>query len=194
MRVLVVYASRYGATQEIAERIAATLRRQSLDATVQSAKHADDPVGYDAAVIGSAAYYFHWMKAATEFVRRNRDALTSRPVWLFSSGPLGTEAKDAQGRDVRAATEPKEIAEFRETIRPRDHRVFFGALDPSKLGFAHRLLMRLPANRGNALFPVGDFRDWGDVEAWANRIAQALKASADDAPCRADLPELSTVR
>ena len=194
MRVLVVYASRYGATQEIAERIAATLRRQSLDATVQSAKHANDPVGYDAAVIGSAAYYFHWMKAATEFVRRNRDTLTSRPVWLFSSGPLGTEAKDAQGRDVRAATEPKEIAEFRETIRPRDHRVFFGALDPSKLGFAHRLLMRLPANRGNALFPVGDFRDWGDVEAWANRIAQALKASADDAPCRADLPELSTVR
>jgi menaquinone-dependent protoporphyrinogen IX oxidase len=33
MRVLVVYASRYGATHEIAERIAATLRQQSLDAT-----------------------------------------------------------------------------------------------------------------------------------------------------------------
>lgn len=36
MRVLVVYASRYGATQEIAERIAATLCQQSLDATEQS--------------------------------------------------------------------------------------------------------------------------------------------------------------
>src|SRR5271167_1526520 len=194
MRVLVVYASRYGATQEIAERIAATLRKQNLDATVQSAKHADDPVGYDAAVIGSAAYYFHWMKPATEFLRRNRDTLTSRPVWLFSSGPLGTEATDAQGRDVRAATEPKEIAEVRETIRPREHLVFFGALEPSKLGFAHRLLMRLPANSSNALFPVGDFRDWSDVEAWANRIAQALKASADDTQCHADLPELSIVR
>jgi len=194
MRVLVVYASRYGATQEIAERIAATLREQGLEATVQPAKHADDPADYDAAVIGSAAYYFHWMKPAAEFVRRNRDTLTSRPVWLFSSGPLGTEAKDAQGRDVRAATEPKEIAEFRETIRPRDHRVFFGALIPSKLRFDHRLLLKLPANRDNALFPVGDFRDWSDVEAWANRIAQALKASAENAPCRADLPELSTVR
>ena len=194
MRVLVVYASRYGATQEIAERVAATLREQGLETTVQPAKHADDPAGYDAAVIGSAAYYFHWMKPATEFVRRNCVTLTSRPVWLFSSGPLGTEAKDAQGRDVRAATEPKEIAEFKETIRPRDHRVFFGALIPSKLKFAHRLLLKLPANRDNALFPVGDFRDWSDVEAWANRIAQALKAFADDSPCRADLPELSTVR
>jgi menaquinone-dependent protoporphyrinogen oxidase len=194
MRVLVVYASRYGATQEIAKRIAATLREQGLEAMVQPANHADDPADYDAAVIGSAAYYFHWMKSAAAFVRRNRDTLTSRPVWLFSSGPLGTEAKDTQGRDVRAVTEPKEIAEFRETIRPKDHRVFFGALDPSKLGFAHRLLMKLPANRENALFPVGDFRDWNDVEAWANRIAQALKASADDTQCRANLPELSIVR
>jgi len=193
MRVLIVYASRYGATQEIAERIADTLRKQGLEITVQPANHADDPVHYDAAVIGSAAYYFHWMKPATEFVRRNCDALTRRPVWLFSSGPLGTETKDAQGRDVLAVTEPKEIAEFRETIRPKEHRVFFGALDPSKLGFAHRLLLKIPANRDNALFPVGDFRDWNAVEAWANRIAQALKASADDAPCRADLHELSTV-
>jgi menaquinone-dependent protoporphyrinogen oxidase len=193
MRVLVVYASRYGATQEIAERIAATLRQQSLDATVQSAKRADDPVGYDAAVIGSAAYYFHWMKPATEFVRRNCDALTRRPVWLFSSGPLGTETKDAQGRDVLAVTEPKEIAEFRKIIRPKGHRVFFGALDPSKLGFTHRLLLKLPANRDNALFPVGDFRDWNEVEGWANSIAKTLKIAADTL-CHADLPELSIVR
>jgi menaquinone-dependent protoporphyrinogen oxidase len=193
MRVLVVYASRYGATQEIAERIAATLRQQSLDATVQSAKRADDPVSYDAAVIGSAAYYFHWMKPATEFVRRNCDALTRRPVWLFSSGPLGTETKDAQGRDVLAVTEPKEIAEFRKIIRPKGHRVFFGALDPSKLGFTHRLLLKLPANRDNALFPVGDFRDWNEVEGWANSIAKTLKIAADTL-CHADLPELSIVR
>ncbi|MFI5248132.1 MAG: flavodoxin domain-containing protein, partial [Nitrospirales bacterium] len=97
MRVLVVYASRYGATQEIAERIAATLREQGLETTVQPARNSNDPAGYDAAVIGSAAYYFHWMKPATEFVRRNSVTLTSRPVWLFSSGPLGTEAKEAQG-------------------------------------------------------------------------------------------------
>ena len=116
MRVLVVYASRYGATQEIAERIAATLRQQSLEATVQPANHADDPAGYDAAVIGSAAYYFHWMKPATEFVRRNRDALAHRPVWLFSSGPLGTEAKDAQGRDKRAVSRTE-----RDRRVSRDH-------------------------------------------------------------------------
>ncbi len=193
MRVLVVYASRYGATQEIAERIAATLRQQSLEASVQAANHADDPAGYDAAVIGSAVYYFRWMKSATDFVRRNRNALAARPVWLFSSGPLGTEANDDQGRDKRTVPEPKEIAELKETIRPRDHRVFFGVLDPKKLGFTHRLMLKLPVNRDNAIFPVGDFRDWNDVEAWASGIAQVLKASADDS-CHSDLLGSSTGR
>src|SRR5208337_274714 len=186
MRVLVVYASRYGATQGIAERIAATLRQQGLEVTVRPVQHADDPKGYDAAVIGSAAYYFHWMRRATEFVQRNHDALADKPVWLFSSGPLGTEAKDAQGRDLCVLTEPKEITEFKETVKPRDHRVFFGALHANKLGFTHRLIMKLPANRDNAMFPEGDFRNWGEIEAWAGSIAQALKAPADDARSHAD--------
>lgn len=176
MRVLVVYASRYGATQGIAERIAATLRQQGVETTLQPAQRADDPKGYDAAVIGSAAYYFRWMKPATEFVQRNHETLATMPVWLFSSGPLGTESKDAQGRDVCEVTVPKEIAEIRDAIKPRDHRVFFGALHANKLGFTHRLLLKMPANRDNAIFPEGDFRNWGDIEAWAMSIADALKA------------------
>jgi menaquinone-dependent protoporphyrinogen oxidase len=176
MRVLVVYASRYGATQGIAERIADTLRRQGIEATVESAQQAPDPASYDAAVIGSAAYFFRWMKPATEFVRHNADSLAKLPVWLFSSGPLGTKDKDAQGRDLCAVLEPKEIAEFRESVKPRDHRVFFGVMDASKLGFLHRLIYKLPANRDNAMFPQGDFRNWAGIEDWASNIAEALKA------------------
>jgi menaquinone-dependent protoporphyrinogen oxidase len=176
MRVLIAYASLYGATQGIAERIAATLRRQGVEATVESARQAGDPAGYDAAIIGSAAYYFHWMKPATKFVRRNSKALASRPVWLFSSGPLGNKAQDDQGRDFCEILEPKEIAEFRGTVEPREHRVFFGAMDGSKLGFWHRLIYKLPANRDGALFPYGDFRNWDEIDAWAGSIAQALKA------------------
>jgi len=176
MRVLVAYASRYGATQGIAERIAATLRQQGHEAIVEAAEKADDPAAYDAAVIGSAAYMFHWMKAATKFVQGNAGALASRPVWLFSSGPLGTKEKDGQGRNLCEFLEPKEIAEFRTTFKPRDHRVFFGAMDSSKLGFLHRLIYKMPANRDNAMFPQGDFRNWVEIEAWAGSIAQSLTA------------------
>jgi len=175
MRVLIVYASRYGATQGIAERIAATLRQHGLEATVEAARQAGDPDGYDAAVIGSAAYMFHWMKQATKFVRRNSKALANRPVWLFSSGPLGNKAQDDQGRDFCEVLEPKEIAEFRGAVKPRNHKVFFGALDAGKLGFCHRLVYKLPANRDDALFPQGDFRNWPAIDAWAGSIVQTLK-------------------
>lgn len=176
MRVLVAYASRYGATQGIAERIGAALRQRGLEATVEAARQAGDPAGYDAAVIGSAAYMFHWMKPAAKFVRRNSKTLANRPVWLFSSGPLGSKAQDAQGRNQCEVLQPTEIAEFRETVRPRGHRVFFGALDAGKLGFFHRLIYKMPANRDKSFLPDGDFRDWAAIDAWANSIAEALKA------------------
>jgi Flavodoxin domain len=103
-----------------------------------------------------------WQSEAREFVRRNRAVLASRPVWLFSSGPLGTEPTDAQGRDLTVAAEPKELAEFTEVIHPRGHRVFFGVLDPGRLGLGERAIRNLPTVR--ALLPEGDFRDWAQIE------------------------------
>jgi len=93
MRVLIAYASRYGTTKGIAERIAATLRLQGLDAIVEAVGKAGDPAGYDAVVIGSAAYFFRWMKDAKSFVLRYAGPLANRPVWLFSSGPLAVRLK-----------------------------------------------------------------------------------------------------
>jgi menaquinone-dependent protoporphyrinogen oxidase len=119
------------------------------------------------------------MKRATKFVRRNCAVLAQHPVWLFSSGPLGTKTIDDQGRDIRTVTVPKEIAEFQEAIHPRDHRVFFGALLATKLGLLHRLIFNMPANKDHALLPTGDFRDWNDIDAWAGEIAEALQAPAD---------------
>jgi menaquinone-dependent protoporphyrinogen oxidase len=119
-------------------------------------------------VIGIAIYMMHWVKEAVEFVWRNRAVLANRPVWLFSSGPLGSDTSTSDPK-----LEPKEIAEFRETINPRGHRIFFGALDGSKLGFAHQMTRKLPAAR--ASLPEGDLRNWNDIEAWARTIAQALE-------------------
>ncbi|HAW10057.1 MAG TPA: hypothetical protein DCX12_03090, partial [Chloroflexi bacterium] len=95
--VLVAYASRHGFTQGIADRLATALRASGRTVDERPLASVGDLSGYDAFVIGSAAYVGQWLPPATEFVRRNRDALAARPLWLFSSGPLGTEAKDAQG-------------------------------------------------------------------------------------------------
>ena len=172
MSTLVVYASKHGATQGIAERIAAKLGEAGQEAEARPVEAVDHLIGYDAFVVGSAVYAAHWQKEASAFVRRNRAVLASRPVWLFSSGPLGTEATDAKGRDLTVAAEPKEIAEFEGAIGPKGHRVFFGALDPGKLGFSERAIRKLPAAR--TMLPEGDFRDWTEIDAWASDIAHDL--------------------
>jgi menaquinone-dependent protoporphyrinogen oxidase len=174
MHVLVAYASRHGATQGIAERIADTLRVAGLDAEARPAASVKSVVGYDAFVIGSAAYMFHWLKEAAGLVRRNRAALAEKPVWLFSSGPLGTEPLNEKGQDQKVAAVPKEIAELIEAVHARDHHVFFGAYEKDRkpIGFAERAMSLMPAAR-DAL-PAGDFRDWPEIEAWAADIAREL--------------------
>ncbi len=174
MKILVTYASRHGSTKEIAERIAAKLHAAALD--LPENRDQPDLVAYDAFVIGSAAYMGHWLGDATAFVRQYAGLLSKSPVWLFSSGPLGTEETDDKGRDLRTTSEPEEIAEFRDLIHPRDHRVFFGALDPSRLGVRDSLIRVIPPAR--RLLPEGDFRDWSDVDGWAASIAAELAAAA----------------
>ena len=178
MKVLVAYASKAGSTKGIAEFIGEKLRERGVTADVQETRSIKRAEDYDAFVVGSAVYMFHWIKEAKQFVLKNRTLLASRPVWLFSSGPVGLQKTDSKGRDLLDVTisGPKEIGELTEAAKPRDHRVFFGALYSDRVGGAmgltYRLMRRSKAVRES--MPDGDYRDWKDIEAWANGIADAL--------------------
>ncbi len=175
MNVLVAYASRHGSTTGIAERISARLHAAGFETTCSSVGEVGSLKTYDAFVIGSAAYMFHWLKEATRFVKRNRKVLAQRPVWLFSSGPLGTELVDDKGQDVFSAARPKEFEELEPLIDIHGDRVFFGARDADvkPKGMAEQLMRFMPAAR-DAL-PTGDFRDWDAIEAWADEIGDELR-------------------
>jgi menaquinone-dependent protoporphyrinogen oxidase len=172
MPILVTYASKHGSTQDIAERIAGTLRRHGREAVVQPIHAGTDPSLFEAVIVGSAIYFGSWMKEATEFVRRHCDELAARPVWLFSSGPLG---------DTPAA-DPKELAEFQTTIHPRGHRTFVGSLDRRNLSFTERMIVKA------VKAPEGDFRDWDDIDAWTEGIAQALASTVTPPVSTHDIP------
>jgi menaquinone-dependent protoporphyrinogen oxidase len=178
MKVLVVYASKYGSTKGIAEFIGEKLRQRGMEADVMEVGTVRNAEEYQAFVIGSALYMFHWLKEAKQFVLGNKGLLAARSVWLFSSGPLGRETKDSKGRDYKDISGPKELSELQVAVKPRDHRVFFGALDGSRLtgtiGFGYRMA-RLSKSAREVL-PDGDFRDWKEIEAWTNSIVDVLRA------------------
>jgi len=161
MTVLVTYATKHGSTREIAEAIATTLVDRGIPTDALAVDTIADVGPYEAVVLGSAVYMGKWLKEATEFTRRHREQLTARPLWLFSSGPLGTDVVDDE-------EQPKELAELREMLEPRDHRLFYGALARDALVFGERMIMKA------VKAPEGDFRDWDDIRTWAATIADEL--------------------
>jgi menaquinone-dependent protoporphyrinogen oxidase len=149
MTILVAYASKYGSTQGIAEQ----LRQLGKPAEARSMDDVADPGSYEAFVLGSGLYAGSWLRKATKWVHSHQAVLAQHPVWLFSSGPLGLAVKDLD------SFRPKEMAEFQQALRPREERIFFGALDYHKLSFPDRMILK--ALRAQE----GDFRDWPAIEA-----------------------------
>lgn len=172
MRALVVYASKYGATAGIAERIAATMTEAGVEATAVPAGEVTTLPDDGAVVLGSAVYLGAWLKPAKVFVTRQHDALVQRPVWLFSSGPLpGAVVPDKVETNSPAAA-PKGIQELVDDLGARGHIVFDGMLDPAALKGRDKVIRMTPAGKG--LLPEVDGRDWEAIDTWARGIAAAL--------------------
>ena len=182
-RVLVVYGSRHGATRGIAERIGEVLQSDGLEATVAAADHAPSVEDVDAFVVGSGVYMGRWLKEPLQFLERNREALAAHPIWLFSSGPTpgSTAAKsdDPIENTFGPVSGPgsggrKQISELAESTGARENHVFLGAYDPDDppAFMAERIFRLLPISK--SVLPVGDFREWDAIEAWAHQIAEAL--------------------
>jgi menaquinone-dependent protoporphyrinogen oxidase len=163
MKVLVCAASKHGATTEIAAEIGAALSAAGAEAYVVMPEEVGSLEGYDAAIIGSAIYVGHWLEAAKALVDRHQEALRGMPVWLFSSGPVGDPPKPAD--------EPVDAAPLVALVGARGHRTFPGELDRSRLRFGERAVVA--AVRA----PDGDFRPWGEIEAWAREIAASLRGA-----------------
>ena len=161
-QVLVVYGTKYGATAEIAERIGQVLR-----ADVQPADRVGGLEPYGAVVLGSAVYIGQWRKEAANFLKANETVLADKPVWLFSSGPTG------EGDAVELAQGwrfPGKLQPIADRIQPRDIAIFHGAADENKMGRLDKWLLK------NVKAPIGDYRDWEAIAAWATAIAEELQA------------------
>ena len=121
---------------------------------------------YRAVVLGSAVYIGQWRKLAARFLKENEKELAKLPVWLFSSGPTGEGEVIELVQGWRFPTGLQPVA---DRIQPRDMAIFHGAVNPDKLGFLEKWMLK------NVKSPVGDYRDWDAISAWAEGIAAALK-------------------
>ncbi|MFA5867677.1 MAG: flavodoxin domain-containing protein [Actinomycetota bacterium] len=165
-KILVAYASKYGATAEIAEKIGETLREAGLQVDVTPVDKVGDVSSYNAFIIGSAVYIGLWRKKAVKFIQANEEALADKPVWIFSSGPTGEEEDDAF---MDGGNLPKKLKDVAALIKPRGIVIFRGAVDLEKLKGLEKWMIK------KAKGSLGDFRDWEAVTSWAKEIAASLR-------------------
>jgi menaquinone-dependent protoporphyrinogen oxidase len=163
---LIVVASKHGATAEIGAGLARALadsevgRAAGLEAVSLPVEQRPDPAPYEAVVLGSAVYLGRWLEPARQYAAAHVAELRDRPVWLFSSGPIGEPPFPAD--------EPHDVGSLMPLTGARGHRVFPGRLEKNRLSFGERAMVT--AMRA----PVGDFRDWDAIRAWGDQLAAEI--------------------
>lgn len=162
--ILVTYATRYGSTQEVAEKIAETLQQSGLTVDIQPVKQVQTLDGYRAVVIGAPLYMSNWLKKARDFLSRHHAALEEMPVAVFALGP--TEDKEKDWTETQEQFD-KVLSKY-TWLKPVTVNLFGGKFDPAQLTFPFNLIPGLKR------MPVSDIRDWKAIQAWANSLPERL--------------------
>ena len=167
--VLITYASKYGATKEIAEKIGEVLRQAGLQLDLLPVAAVRDLNRYEVVILGSAVYVGKWQKEAVKFLQTYESSLSERPVWLFSSGPTG---EGDPHELVEGVCLPLALQPVVDRIQPRDIAVFHGHINPDKINFIEKWAIKSLVKK-----PFGDFRDWDAITGWAISIEEGLRES-----------------
>ena len=165
--ILVVYASRYGSTQEVAEAVTTGLRDRGLTVKLQPMVETKSLAGCDAVVMGAPLFMFHWHDDAHRFLSRHRQALAERPAAVFALGPVHEPHDEQEWQSSREQLEA-ELAKY-SWFEPVACEMFGGKYSPEKL--------RFPLNLFAGKEPASDLRDWAAIKTWAQSLTSKLVVS-----------------
>jgi menaquinone-dependent protoporphyrinogen oxidase len=160
-RVLIAFASKRGSTAEIADAIASAIRAAGHIVDCRPADGVKNLGPYDAVVLGSAVYMKRWRGDAKHFMRKHSKELSDTPFWVFSSGPVGDPAADADP----SWYEPPRLIERAEALGLKGHTVFGGRVPADPRGPIERTMVE------NTPPEFRDRRNWDEIRQWAETVA-----------------------
>lgn len=164
-RILVTYATRYGSTREVAEKITKIIKSDLHEVEILPCNRVNSLDSYSFIIIGAPFYIGKMLKKAKDFITRFRQDLSSRKVAFFALGPLSEIEKELT--DTQKQME-EELNQF-SWLKPVSTQMFGGKYDPQTLRFADKFLTLLPAsplyNR-----PASDVRNWEKINRWVKNL------------------------
>ncbi|HAY84803.1 MAG TPA: flavodoxin [Chloroflexi bacterium] len=163
LKVLITYATRFGATMQVADAIAKTAREAGQEVELKAMKDVHSLEGYQGVFLGSAVNYATWLPEAVEFVKTMQEDLRQIAVVLFTVHITNVGDDEKSRRNRQAFTE-----EVRELIDPVDEAFFAGKFDRQAAG---EIMPKWLA----WLVPTIDLRKWQKIRVWTTQALEKIE-------------------
>lgn len=166
-KILIVYASRSGATAEAAQWIAEVFLQRGAEVDLRPVKEVKQLGDVSAVVLGSGVRAFEWFPEAVNFLKKHENALAKLPVAFFTV--CLEMGKNTPVSRVRVMGWLKPVLKRVAKVKPVDYGFFGGLYDPQKAKWLDRTVMSLAGFKEKL-----DFRKPEEVRAWAEELAVKL--------------------
>ena len=162
--VLVAYATRHSSTAGLADNISDVLCGLNHRVDLRYVEHVASVDDYDAVIVGSAIYEFHWLPVAKAFIQKFRQPLAAKPVAYFFGCAALKEDNEANQEAVLVYIDP--VLEKYPEIVPVDIGRFGGSVDFTRLDDFEKMVLKWVGVTDSE-----DWRDWDKVGAWAEKVS-----------------------
>ncbi len=185
MKTLIVYGTRYGATEGTSEEIGKILREEGFDVTVINAKKEKikSISEFDLIILGTGLQMGRWTGEAEDFLKKFKTQLETKKFAIFVSTMKSVPERegDAKGlADTRKWDLDDKIAKWQ--LHPISAGFFGGVIDFNKMNFIARrafgsIRKKLEAAGFKESQPgVYDLRNWEEIRGWTRELAQKARA------------------
>lgn len=178
-KILIVYGSRFGNSQEIAKKITDILEEKEYNVTIlnlKTSKRRDWPLvsEFDGVLVGSGIKIMKWTKEPLAFLKKNKDKLAKKTLGLFATSAFALVDSEKAINDycIKIANDLG--------IQPKIYDVFGPVMDfseNSNLGKLNKGILKLAAKgiseeTGIEIDQNGfnDLRDWEQIKDFAKKF------------------------
>ncbi len=182
-KVLILYGTRYGATESTSEEIAKVLKEEGLEVKVVNAKKekVTDISPYDLIIVGNGMQIGKWTNEPENFLNKFQKELANKKVAIFvSSGAQALIEYEKKTEEIEKNRKYLEEKVAKYHLQPVSIVIFGGVWDFNKMNFLFRRTLasfkpRIEAAGFKEIKPgFYDTRDWNLIRTWAKELATKL--------------------